>query len=65
VLHLSNFVTFMSYFPIFDSFCSNLQKAANVEEAFIKTAEKIYDNIQSGVYDVTNEVRNSFATSCE
>jgi len=34
---------------------TSAKTAANVEEAFIKTAEKIYDNIQSGVYDVTNE----------
>jgi len=34
---------------------TSAKTAANVEEAFIKTAEKIYENIQSGVYDVTNE----------
>ena len=34
---------------------TSAKTASNVEEAFIKTAEKIYDNIQSGVYDVTNE----------
>jgi len=34
---------------------TSAKTAQNVEEAFIKTAEKIYDNIQSGVYDVTNE----------
>ena len=32
-----------------------VQPAANVEQAFIKTAEKIYEKILSGVYDVTNE----------
>lgn len=31
--------------------------ATNVETAFIKTAAKIYDNILSGVYDPTNEVK--------
>jgi Ras-related protein Rab-2A len=34
---------------------TSAKTAANVEQAFIKTAEKIYDNILSGVYDVTNE----------
>jgi len=34
---------------------TSAKTAANVEEAFINTAQKIYDNIQSGVYDVTNE----------
>jgi len=28
-----------------------------VDAAFTKTADKIYDNIMRGVYDVTNEVR--------
>jgi len=34
---------------------TSAKTAANVEEAFIHTAQKIYENIQSGVYDVTNE----------
>lgn len=34
---------------------TSAKTAANVEEAFINTAQKIYENIQSGVYDVTNE----------
>jgi Ras-related protein Rab-2A len=34
---------------------TSAKTAANVEEAFINTAQKIYENIQSGLYDVTNE----------
>jgi Ras-related protein Rab-2A len=34
---------------------TSAKTAANVEEAFINTAQKIYENIQSGIYDVTNE----------
>jgi len=34
---------------------TSAKTAANVEEAFINTAAKIYENIQNGVYDVTNE----------
>lgn len=34
---------------------TSAKTAANVEEAFIRTAEKIYKNIEDGVYDVTNE----------
>mmetsp|Transcript_10374 Transcript_10374/g.13482 ORF Transcript_10374/g.13482 Transcript_10374/m.13482 type:complete len:211 (+) Transcript_10374:144-776(+) len=34
---------------------TSAKTAQNVEDAFIKTAEKIYENILSGVYDVTNE----------
>jgi len=34
---------------------TSAKTASNVEDAFIKTAERIYENIQSGVYDVTNE----------
>jgi len=34
---------------------TSAKTAANVEAAFVKTAEKIYENIQSGVYDVNNE----------
>jgi Ras-related protein Rab-2A len=34
---------------------TSAKTAANVEEAFIGTASKIYENIQSGIYDVTNE----------
>ena len=34
---------------------TSAKTAANVESAFVKTAEKIYENIQSGVYDVNNE----------
>jgi len=34
---------------------TSAKTAANVEQAFIKTAEKIYEKILSGVYDVTNE----------
>lgn len=35
---------------------TSAKTAANVEEAFIGTAQKIYDNIQCGIYgDLTNE----------
>jgi small GTP-binding protein len=34
---------------------TSAKTAANVEVAFVKTAEKIFENIQSGVYDVNNE----------
>jgi len=34
---------------------TSAKTAANVEEAFINTAAKIYENIQNGIYDVTNE----------
>lgn len=34
---------------------TSAKTACNVEQAFIQTADKIYSNIQSGVYDVTNE----------
>ncbi|CAH0521063.1 unnamed protein product [Peronospora belbahrii] len=34
---------------------TSAKTAANVEEAFVKTASKIYSNIQSGICDVTNE----------
>ena len=35
---------------------TSAKTARNVEQAFGSTAEKIYSNIQAGVYDVTNEV---------
>jgi len=34
---------------------TSAKTAANVEEAFIYTARKIYEKIQKGVFDVTNE----------
>jgi len=34
---------------------TSAKTAANVEEAFINTAQKIYQNIQDNIYDVTNE----------
>ena len=34
---------------------TSAKTSENVEEAFIKTAERIYENILSGAYDVTNE----------
>jgi len=34
---------------------TSAKTAANVEEAFIHTAQKIYENIQAGIYDVSNE----------
>ena len=35
---------------------TSAKTAANVEEAFINTAKEIYQKIQDGVFDVTNEV---------
>ncbi|CAM9460348.1 unnamed protein product [Phaeothamnion confervicola] len=43
---------------------TSAKTAANVEAAFIKTAEKIYDNILSGVYDPTNEACRQILLSC-
>lgn len=37
---------------------TSARTAANVEEAFIGTARRIYDKINDGVFDVSNEVRN-------
>jgi len=34
---------------------TSAKTAANVEEAFIHTAQKIYENINAGIFDVTNE----------
>jgi len=34
---------------------TSAKTAANVEEAFIHTAQKIYEHIQNGVYDVSND----------
>jgi len=34
---------------------TSAKTASNVEDAFIGTAQKIYDNIQCGIYDLTNE----------
>ena len=34
---------------------TSAKTAVNVEGAFVNTAEKIYDNIEKGVYDVSNE----------
>ncbi len=34
---------------------TSAKTAANVEEAFVRTASKIYENIQKGVYDVRND----------
>jgi len=34
---------------------ASAKTAANVEEAFIQTAKKIYEKIQKGQLDVTNE----------
>ena len=34
---------------------TSAKTAANVEDAFVKTAAKIYENIQKGVYDVRND----------
>jgi len=34
---------------------TSAKTAANVEEAFINTAKRIYEKIQQGVFDVSNE----------
>jgi len=34
---------------------TSAKTASNVEEAFINTAQRIYENIQNGSYDVNNE----------
>eukprot|EP00004_Rigifila_ramosa_P005716 TRINITY_DN16385_c0_g1_i1.p1 TRINITY_DN16385_c0_g1~~TRINITY_DN16385_c0_g1_i1.p1 ORF type:complete len:211 (-),score=40.20 TRINITY_DN16385_c0_g1_i1:33-665(-) len=34
---------------------TSAKTAANVEDAFISTAKKIYENIQQGVFDISNE----------
>ena len=35
---------------------TSAKTAHNVEEAFINTARKIYEKIETGVFDVSNEV---------
>mmetsp|Transcript_23540 Transcript_23540/g.75546 ORF Transcript_23540/g.75546 Transcript_23540/m.75546 type:complete len:160 (-) Transcript_23540:780-1259(-) len=34
---------------------TSAKTAFNVEQAFIQTADKIYQNIENGIYDVSNE----------
>jgi Ras-related protein Rab-2A len=34
---------------------TSAKTAQNVEEAFLQTATKIYDNIQTGAYDLSND----------
>jgi Ras-related protein Rab-2A len=34
---------------------TSAKTASNVEDAFINTAQRIYENIQNGIYDVNNE----------
>ena len=36
---------------------TSAKTAANVEDAFINTAREIYDKIQEGVFDISNEVK--------
>ena len=42
---------------------TSAKTAKNVEEAFCSTASKIYENIQNGIYDVTNEASGVCAAS--
>jgi Ras-related protein Rab-2A len=34
---------------------TSAKTASNVEEAFVKTAQNIYEKIQKGVYDISND----------
>lgn len=36
---------------------TSAKTAQNVEESFLKTAEEIYQKIQKGSFDISNEVR--------
>ena len=42
---------------------TSAKTAHNVEDAFISTAKEIYEKIQQGIFDITNEVKlDSFST---
>ena len=43
---------------------TSAKTAANVEEAFVSTAKDIYEKIQRGVFDVSNEVRERRRGEC-
>ena len=43
---------------------TSAKTAANVEEAFVSTAKDIYEKIQRGVFDVSNEVRERRRGNC-
>ena len=43
---------------------TSAKTAHNVEEAFINTARKIYEKIETGVFDVSNEVRFHERATC-
>ncbi len=43
---------------------TSAKTAHNVEEAFINTARKIYEKIETGVFDVSNEVRFHERAAC-
>lgn len=36
---------------------TSAKTAHNVEDAFISTAKEIYEKIQQGIFDITNEVK--------
>ena len=43
---------------------TSAKTAHNVEEAFINTARKIYEKIETGVFDVSNEVGSTWLLCC-